>query len=523
MTIKDCKELKNSITAGINTIADTVAVTLGPKGGNVLLYNNNGIAFSTKDGISVAKKIVSTDPIEEAAIHIMREASAKTADLAGDGTTTTLVLAKACYNKGMEMLEKGISLNSVRGVFERDTDRFTDALVGIFSKAVSFEESTIRYIATTSANNDEVVGNLVTKAFMKAGPNGSVKFDMEQTPLSYIESFEGSRYDIGTIAKEFFTSLRKQEADYESCNVLCLNSDIKTIEDIKSAAVLSIKQSRPLVIFATAYAEKAMEQIFTNNVKAGARILPINVTGNSLNRKDVLNDIAVLTGTTVYDCVPKNIDNLKLGYCNRVIASLFNTLIAAEPNDNTKILIDNLKEMLDNEKDLGIKKLIEKRISSLKGNLSIVHVGGTTDVEAKERYDRVEDAVCAVKASLEEGISEGGGFTFLKIARFLDISGGSVLKSVFEAPFRKLCENSGIESSKVEAFIDSFYSDYLKCNGINFLTDTESYLYDTGIIDPTKVVRLSLQNAVSVALQLLSTKAIVTDYKFDPYNYDNNN
>ena len=515
MTINDVNKIKVSISNGVDLIADTVAKTLGPQGANAILYNNNGIAFTTKDGISVAKKIVcKEDPVAEAAIQIMREASAKTAELAGDGTTTTLILAQDLYDAGDIMLEEH-SIEEVKAELNKFCKAVVNTLKAAHCKSVDFNYDTIKYIATTSANNDDEIGKIVADTFIKVGEEGTVQFDLEQTPLTYVEAFEGSRYDIGTIAKEFFTSLKRGEAYYENCNVLCLNSDVRDLESIKSAVVQSLNEDRPLVIFATAFAEKAMEQMFTNNVKANTRILPINVVGNSLNKKDVLTDIAILTNTEVYETIPKS-NSITLGKCKKIIASLFNTLIAADPNEATKQHIEDLKEALANTKAPELKALLNKRLGSLKGKLAIIHVGGTTDVEAKERYDRVEDAICAVKAALEEGISQGGGATFLHIWNELYKKGNfkTYLLDVLKSPFYQLEDNSGVKdlTEEMEEVISN------KNKGYNFLTHKIENLYNTGVIDPTKVLRLAIENATSVAIQLLSVKACVTDYKFDPYS-----
>lgn len=494
--IRTDKNLEIAIEQGMNALCDTVAKTFGPQGNGILIFDGNGKAYITKDGISVAKHIYSDVQAEDGVIQILREASQKTADSVGDGSTTTLILAKALYEAAKK--QQPFNLITTRDLINADIKRINELLSG-WSHYISYKDiEAIKQIAMVSANNDNTVGEFVKEAFAKTGEGGTVLMDTEDSPSTYIEYIDGSKYGFGLINKDFVTDIKRQETVYTDCNVVCLRSEVNNINDIKRAVIDS--SGTPLVIFATGFSELALQQIILNNNKINARILPLIVTGNTFHRKDVLFDLSVLTGTTVYDIVPKISEGLKMGKCKKIVSSAFTTVLTVEPSENIQIHEENLKEMLKNEKEKSIKEVIQKRLSAFRGKLAVIHVGGATDVEIKERYDRIEDAVCAVKAALDGGIVTGGGYAYYKLSKQLDKN--SPLGKALLAPVKTLCNSANVDFDKIAYVFDN--NDAYDFKGL-----TEVFANDMKIIDPTNVIKASIENAASVVIQLLSTGAIV--------------
>lgn len=487
------------IKAGIDTLVNTVKLTLGPKGHNVLLFDGAGKAFPTKDGITVASHIKSKDAAQEAAIQILREASSKTAELAGDGTTTTLVLAQALYNAGSEAL-KHKNLPALKAELNLAVKECRDLLKSSkFTRAIPFDKEHLAYVATTSANNDEEIGNLIADAFIQVGKEGTVTFDTEDVLRTYTEVYEGSRYKIPIVGREFINSKKSLEAKYDESYVLIFNNTAKDISNIAPAVRKAAKDNKPIVIFADDFSELCLSQLYANVVQNLVQVVPIRVVGYGGYKKDVYEDISVLTGAKVVDRVP---NDEMLGKCDKISSSFSQTVITVNnPSPAFAERLSQIKETIKNEKDPVMKKQFKERLTQLQGRIATIHVGGATDAEQKERYDRVEDAVCAVNAALEEGISAGGGSTFVLLAN--EISELSkVLKSALLAPYTQLCINSSVTPKLVKITEDC---------GYNFLTDRFENLYNGGVIDPTKVIRLCIEHAVSVVMLLLSTEAIVYD------------
>lgn len=501
------EEARRLLKEGVDLITDIVKETLGPKGKNVILFENDK-AFTTKDGISIASRVYSDNHAIEAGIQLAREASAKTAKLAGDGSTTSLILTQAFFNTGLKALNEGKSIVDIKQAFNKLL-KFTKSVLPEYTKPCDFTEEIIRKVATTSANNDKTIGKLVTKAFVNSGKDGTVTFEESETPESFVETIEGSRYPLAIAAKEFFTSQGRQEACYDNPYVLLLGNEVKNIAQLKPVLEKVVRERRALVIFATDFSPLALNQLYRNYAQGSLNVVPIKVTGYAGNRTDTLHDLKALTGADVYDIVPQGIDT-KLGTCDKIVSTLQGTtLLKREPTDNYEIRIANLKEMISREKDDTVRAFMEQRLTNLKGKISIIHVGGKTEVEAKERYDRVEDAVCAVKASLEEGICVGGGATYTLLAAdcyLANVNKDKLFESLGKAlstPFKQLCANCGV--------VPKDYSHTLIQENMyyNFLTDEYESCENPSVIDPAKVIRLSIENAISVSLMLLTTESII--------------
>jgi chaperonin GroEL len=502
---------RQCITFGVDLLANTVKVTLGPKGRNVVLFNNEGKAYLTKDGISVARHIHSNDPFEDAGIQIVREAAAKTAKVAGDGTTTSTILAQTLMHKGLECLKtmSPIELKSgMNSALEKVVNKIKE-----YSKPVSFDFDTLKYIATTSANNEEAIGELVAKGFVEAGENGIVLFEEFQGERTYINSIGGAKFDIGFLSTDFITDAKKQEVNYKEAKVALFNYSVNSFDVIKPILQDAVSNEYPIVLIAHDFSDVVIRKMLINQMKNDkVRILPMRVAGYTGHRKEVLEDIAAVVESKVY-YPGENINISELGLCSQVISNVSNTTIVRSDSCSTDKLddrIDIIKGQIENETEPYLIEHLNKRLARLVGKISTIYVGGTTDVERKERYDRVEDAVCATQAALEEGICKGGGFTYLKIYRDImkeDCSPSeSIVYEALEAPFRQLCNNSGLDFATVLNDIPPTWD-----KGYNFFTDKYEDLYECGIIDPAKVTRVAIENAVSVASMLLTTEAIVSN------------
>lgn len=518
--IANGNKAKEKLLEGVNLLANNVKITLGPKGKNVILFNNEGKAYLTKDGISVAKQVYSADVFEDAGIQIIREATAKTAKEVGDGTTTSTILSQFLFNEGLNILNK-CSLSELKEGMLKAVNKIKEKIKE-YSKEVTYDFETLKYIATTSANNDENVGKLVAEGFIQAGENGIVLFEESQGNFTYIESIKGSKFNLGYVATEFITDLKKQEANYHNAKVLLLDYSLESFNDITSILREVITTGTPLVIFAHNFSDDVIRKLIINQSKlSNLNILPIKVIGYSDNRTETIKDIASVTNSYIYS-QNEPIQIIGLGECEKIISSATDTIIIRSNNSAEELLnsrIDYLLGRINNTADEATLKHLNERLARLLGRVSTIYVGGITEVERKERYDRVEDAVCATKAALEEGICEGGGFTYLKIANDLYSADNSISENlVYDAitmPFKQLCKNAELNEVDIIAGMGDFNKGY------NFYTDTYDKLFDCGIIDPAKVTRVALENAVSAVSMLLTTEAIV--FNENPQNILNLN
>ena len=506
---------RKEIIDGVNMLADTVRVTLGPKGRNVVLFNHEGKAYLTKDGISVARHIHSDNPFEDAGIQIVREAAAKTAKTAGDGTTTSTILAQALLQFGMEALET-MSPQELKADMLKALDNVTDRIKE-HAHPISFDYDTLKYIATTSANNDEAIGNLVARGFVEAGENGIVLFEESQGDKTYINSIGGARFELGFLSTDFITDAKKQEVNYKDAKVALFNYAVNSFDVIKPILQDAVNNDgHPVVLIAHDFSDVVIRKMIINQMRSDKiRILPIRVAGYTGHRKEVLEDIAAVVDTKVY-YPGETVDITTLGECGQVISNVSNTTIVRSDFCGMERLeerIDIIKGQIENETEPFLIENLNKRLAKLVGKISTIYVGGTTDVERKERYDRVEDAVCATSAALEEGIVPGGGLIYLELAcEFVECKfpGFSTVYKSLLAPFTQLCENADIDDEEGVNIINTIKSFNFQ-KGYNFANGEYEDFLESGIIDPAKVTRVAIENAVSVASMLLTTEAIVTN------------
>lgn len=500
--------IRKQINNGVDLLADAVRVTLGPKGKNVLIYSKPyENAYLTKDGVSVAKAVFSTNNIEDAAIRILRDASVKTAKEAGDGTTTSTILAQSFYKEGLKFL-KNHSLVELKEEFNDVVTSVNDHLK-LHSKTVkSTDIKELKSIATISANNDTTIGNLIANAYSKCGENGVVLFELSPNGQTFVKEIEGTQIMEGLISSEFITDQKKMECSYDNPSIFLCNNIISSFNDIIDIVRETAQKDTPLVIVANDFSDNTLRGIVRNNYQGNTKILPIKVTGFAGNRANFFLDLRAVTGAAVFENTTQTKSmrsEVFLGHCDRVVSTMTSTVFYTSNKDNEllKDRIEQLRGQIEYSKKSNpdIVPSIEKQIARLSGKVAIIYVGGKTEVETKERYDRVEDAVCATKAALQEGIIDGGGTALLRVSREIsDNFFSTSLKSVF----KQLCINSELNFPTLEEKVTNDL-------GWNFLTDRQENLIDNGVIDPTKVIRTSVENAASVAYMLLTTKAVVVD------------
>ena len=528
--IKSGKDAREALLEGVNTLADIVKTTLGPKGLNVVLYNQEGKAYVTKDGISVARKVFSDDPTVEAGIQLVREASAKTAEVAGDGTTTSVILAQCLINRCMTLMEHGgASAVSLKKGMEEALRDVVGAL-NEYSTPIGIQEKELTDIATLSANNDSEIGKIVADAFMQAGKDGLVLFDSSADENTYTESISGMQLDSQLLSPSFINNPRRQVAEYEAKDynvaVLLIDNIVKDANDLANVFNKTVGMQIPVVVVAHEYSIAALKTILQSNVRSNSQILPIKAEGFGNGKTESLKDIAALTGATIYED-PKTSVFEGLGGCQKIIVSKFNTtIVKLDKVDSSKLneRIEILKSRIKEEKNLSNKEQLKKKLAKLIGKMQIIHVGGITESIAKEKYDRVEDAVCATKAAIEEGISIGGGMTFWKIQEKLAVAkdindknatGYAAVLEALRAPFMQLCENGGIDYKTIELHngITNEGSDLKKFDfdGYDFGKEGFCNMKSRGIIDPTKVLRTAIENAVSMAVTIITTSGIIAD------------
>jgi chaperonin GroEL len=517
--IQTKEQAQESLLKGVNILADIVKTTLGPKGSTVILHTPEGKAYTTKDGVSVARQVFDNDMMVDAAIQLVREATAKTADVAGDGTTTATVIAQSLINQCMTAIKNKVPVISLKRGLETAKMDVVKVLQELYSTKVGFDKKSLSDIATISANNDRSIGDIVADAFIQTGEDGLVLFDLSSNEETYIESISGMRLDSQLLSPAFINNQKLQTAEFEATDhnvaVLLIDNMVKSIQEMATPTLnKAISQQIPILLVAHEFSYGALKDIIHNNTRNNTQILPIKADGFGVGKTECLKDIAALTGAEIFDSTSTTRYE-GLGACSKVIVSKFNTTIVKADSVNTEAMekrIADLKSRIGEEKEAFNKKELTKKLAKLIGKMSIIHVGGTTESIAKEKYDRVEDAVCATKAAIEEGISLGGGVTYYNIARYLmegkdtsipDLVGYTILLTAIKQPMEQLALNSGIENFIPPVFAPGW--------GINFLTGEECNLRECGIIDPTKVLRVALENAVEITELIISTSGIVND------------
>jgi len=511
---------REKLKAGVDTLADAVKVTLGPKGRNVILDKKFGAPTVTKDGVSVAKEIELKDPIENMGAQLVKEVASKTADSAGDGTTTATVLAQAIFTTGIKSVTAGANPMDLK----RGIDKAVTAIVKNLkeqSKPIS-NNSEIAQVATISANSDKEIGDMIANAMEKVGKDGVITVEEAKGRETEVKTVEGMQFDRGYLSPYFVTNTDKMEAEMDRPYVLIYDKKISSMKELLPVLELTAQTGRPLLIISEDVDGEALATLVVNKIRGALKVAAVKAPGFGDRRKAMLEDIAVLTGGQVISeergFKLENATLDFLGVAEKIIVDKDNTTIVngSGKKEDITARINQIKVQIENTTSDYDKEKLQERLAKLSGGVAILYIGAATEVEMKEKKDRVDDALHATRAAVEEGIVPGGGVAFLRAVEALDKVKGynedenigvNIVRTALEAPLRTIVANAGGEGSVVVNKVREGKDDY----GYNARDNKYENFFAAGIIDPTKVTRLALENAASIAGLLLTTECVIAD------------
>lgn len=521
------KDARNKLADGVDKLADAVTATLGPSGRNVIIEQDMGMPVSTKDGVTVAKSIELKNKVENLGAQIVKQASIKTAEQAGDGTTTSTLLAQAILSDGLDFMKKGQNAVDIK----RGIDKAVKDVVTYLedkSKEITDEEQ-LKQIATISANNDTEIGELISTAMDKVGQDGVVTIEESKTGETYLETVEGVQFDRGYKSPYFVTDNSTMTAVLQSPYVLITDKRLNSVKELLPVLESVSQQSKSLLIIADDIDGEALSTMVVNKMRGILNCAVVKAPSFGDRKKDMLEDIAILTGGTVVSTEKgMRLDKFQgewLGKANKVTISKETTTIIDAKGDEESITnrVEDIKTLIDETNSPYEKEKLQERLATFIGGVAIVHVGGMTEVEMKEKKDRVEDALHATKAALEEGILPGGGIALLNASMLLvdqignlegdEQTGYDIIISALERPFYKILLNAGYTNDAIGDIELRIKEDGDFWYGYNPREEDYFNMFKEGIIDPTKVTRLALENAASVAGTLLITEAVVSTGK----------
>jgi chaperonin GroEL len=524
MAAKDVKfgaDAREKLLRGVDILADAVKVTLGPKGRNVVIEKSFGAPRSTKDGVTVAKEIELHDRFENMGAQMVREVASKTSDAAGDGTTTATVLAQAIVREGAKSVAAGMNPMDLKRGIEKAVEAVITDLKKRSKKVKSNEE--IGQVGTISANGDRTVGQMIAEAMAKVGNEGVITVEEAKDVNTELEVVEGMQFDRGYISPYFITNADKMMADLEEPYILIHEKKLGSLKDLLPLLEAIVQSSRPLLIIAEEVEGEALATLVVNKLRGGLKVAAVKAPGFGDRRKAMLEDIAIVTGgQLISEDLGIKLENVKLnmlGNAKKVSVTKDDTTIidGAGKKADIQARIAQIKTQVEETTSDYDKEKLQERLAKLAGGVAVIRVGGATEVEVKERKDRVDDALNATKAAVEEGIIPGGGAALLYSTKSLaNLTGENddqnvgiaIVRKAIQSPIRQIVENAGVEASIVVGkLLDQ------KSNTYGFDAQTEQYvdLIEAGIVDPTKVVRIALQNAASVASLLITTEAMVAE------------
>ncbi|MBV4360260.1 MULTISPECIES: chaperonin GroEL [Pinibacter] len=515
-------EARNKMKKGVDTLANAVKVTLGPKGRNVVIEKKFGAPAITKDGVTVAKEIELEDPIENMGAQMVKEVASKTADIAGDGTTTATVLAQSIISEGLKMVAAGANPMDLKRGIDKAVKAVVENLVSQ-KKDVGNNNKMIEQVATISANNDSEIGKLIAMAMQKVGKEGVITVEEAKGTDTTVDVVEGMQFDRGYISPYFVTNSEKMEAELQNPYILIYDKKIAAMKDILHILEKVAQSGRPLVIISEDLEGEALATLVVNKLRGTIKVAAVKAPGFGDRRKEMLNDIAILTAGTVVSEEQgfklENADLTYLGQASSITIDKDNTVIVGGKGKKADITsrINQIKAQIENTTSDYDKEKLQERLAKLSGGVAVLYVGAATEVEMKEKKDRVDDALHATRAAVEEGIVPGGGVAYIRAIASLEklkgitnadeATGVNIVKRAIEEPLRQIVSNSGIEGSIVVQAIKEGEADY----GFNARTETYEYMFKAGVIDPTKVSRVALENAASIAGMLLTTECVVAD------------
>src|SRR5215217_5456256 len=514
-------EARDALKRGVDILANAVKVTLGPKGRNVIIDKKFGSPAITKDGVTVAKEIELKDAVENMGAQMVKEVASKTADIAGDGTTTATVLAQAIITTGIKNVAAGANPMDLK----RGIDKAVKAVVADLKNQkqdVGSDFSKIKQVASISANNDEVIGDMIANAMEKVGTAGVITVEEAKGTETEVKTVEGMQFDRGYLSAYFVTNTDKMEAELENPYILICDKKISSMKEILPILEKQVQTGKPLLIIAEDLEGEALSTLVVNKIRGSLKVAAVKAPGFGDRRKAILEDIAILTGGQVISeekgLKLETTELSDLGQAEKItIDKDYTTVINGKGDPNAiKGRVNEISVSMEATTSDYDKEKLQERLAKLSGGVAVLYVGAATEVEMKEKKDRVDDALHATRAAVEEGIVAGGGVAFIRAVAALEnlkglnedeTTGMAIVKRAIEEPLRQIVVNSGIEGSIVVQKIKEGEADF----GFNARTEVYEKMFKAGVIDPTKVTRIALENAASIAGMLLTTECVIAD------------
>lgn len=514
-------DARDRMKKGVDALANAVKATLGPKGRNVVIDKKFGAPHVTKDGVTVAKEIELKDPVENMGAQMVKEVAAKTADIAGDGTTTATVLAQAIISAGLKNVAAGANPMDIK----RGIDKAVEAIVAELknlSQQVGNDNEKIKQVASISANNDDTIGSLIAEAMKVVGNDGVITVEEAKGTETEVKTVEGMQFDRGYLSPYFVTDAEKMIAELDHPYILIHDKKISNLQEILPILEPVAQSGRPFLIIAEDVDSNALAALVVNRLKAGLKVAAVKAPGFGDRRKAMLEDIAVLTGGTfISEERGFKLENTTvdmLGTAEKIEIDKDNTTIINGSGSKEDITsrINQIKAQIESTTSDYDREKLQERLAKLSGGVAVLYVGAASEVEMKEKKDRVDDALAATRAAVEEGIIPGGGVAYIRASEALEslkgdnedeTTGIAIIKRAVEEPLRQIIANAGGEGAVIVQKIKEGKGDY----GYNARTEVYENLYAAGVIDPTKVSRIALQNAASVAAMMLTTECVITD------------
>ncbi|MFH0895066.1 MAG: chaperonin GroEL [Bacteroidota bacterium] len=516
-------ESRDELKKGVDALANAVKVTLGPKGRNVIIDKKYGAPMITKDGVTVAKEIELDEPVANMGAQMVKEVASKTADVAGDGTTTATVLAQSIIATGIKNVAAGANPMDLK----RGIEKATEAVVAHLksqSKTVGDSDNKIEQVATISANNDSNIGKLIAEAMGKVKKEGVITIEEAKGIETEVKVVEGMQFDRGYISPYFITDADKMETVLENPYILIYDKKISNMKDLLPVLEKEVQSGRPLLIMAEDVEGEALATLVVNKLRGSLKIAAVKAPGFGDRRKAMLEDIAILTGGTVISEEQgyklENADLTYLGQAEKITIDKDNTTVVNGKGEKANITarVNQIKAQIETSTSDYDKEKLQERLAKLSGGVAVIYVGATTEVEMKEKKARVDDALHATRAAVEEGIVPGGGVAYIRALAALEKlkgvnedenTGIAIIRRALEEPLRQIVANAGIEGSIIVQKVKEGKDDF----GFNARTEVFEKLYDAGVIDPTKVTRVALEHAASIAGMLLTTECVLVDKK----------
>ena len=516
-------EARDMLKKGVDELANAVKVTLGPKGRNVIIAKKFGAPHITKDGVTVAKEIELEDAFQNMGAQMVKEVASKTGDNAGDGTTTATVLAQSIISVGLKNVAAGANPMDLKRGIDKAVAKVVESIKAQ-SQEVGDDINKIEQVATISANNDSEIGKLIADAMAKVKKEGVITVEEAKGTDTTVDVVEGMQFDRGYLSPYFVTDTEKMEAVLEKPYVLIHDKKISSLKDILPILEAVVQGSRPLLIIAEDVDSEALTSLVVNRLRAGLKVCAVKAPGFGDRRKEMLQDIAILTGGTVIS----EEQGLKLetttldmlGTADTITVNKDNTTIVngAGSKDAIKQRVAQIKAQMETTTSQYDKEKLQERLAKLAGGVAVLYIGAPSEVEMKEKKDRVDDALSATRAAVEEGIVPGGGVAYIRSIKALEglkganddeTTGIEIVKRAIEEPLRQIVANAGKEGAVIVQKVSEGKGDY----GYNARTDTYENLFETGVIDPAKVTRVALENAASIAGMMLTTECVIADKK----------